>query len=192
MNPLKNPSGNSVVMNCALPSSPRLWFITTAVKFSAAMSGATVWMPPRTGRSSQPVPPFSPHAEWAESLADSLLTPEFPISMLEAIGRRLRRNYMFIYLILGLAWMMKIYLHPFPAATWEEFISRAALGSISGQSVFMAGIIFTGFMALLALFTIRLNQTSGEVLPKFDFADLEGDTTPLSKRFPISIFHPGI
>jgi len=130
------------------------------------------------------VPPFSPHAEWAESLADSLLTPEFPISMLEAIGRRLRRNYMFIYLILGLAWMMKIYLHPFPAATWEEFISRAALGSISGQSVFMAGIIFTGFMALLALFTIRLNQTSGEVLPKFDFADIEGDTTPLSKRFP--------
>ena len=130
------------------------------------------------------VPPFSPHAEWAESLADSLLTPEFPISMLEAVGRRLRRNYMFIYIILGLAWMMKIYLHPVPAVSWEEFISRAALGSISGQTVFMAGVIFTGFMALLALFTVRLNQTSGEVLPKFDFADLEGDTTPLSKRFP--------
>lgn len=130
------------------------------------------------------VPPFSPHAEWAESLADSLLNPEFPITMLEAIGRRLRRNYMFIYLILGLAWMMKIYLHPFPASSWEQFISRAALGTISGQSVFMAGVIFTGFMALLALFTIRLSQTSGEVLPKFDFADVEGDTTPLKRRFP--------
>jgi uncharacterized membrane protein len=130
------------------------------------------------------VPPFSPHAEWAESLADSLLNPEFPITMLEAIGRRLRRNYMFIYLILGLAWMMKIYLHPFPASSWEQFVSRAALGSISGQTVFMAGVIFTGFMALLALFTIRLSQTSGEVLPKFDFADVEGDTTPLKNRFP--------
>ncbi len=104
--------------------------------------------------------------------------------MLEAIGRRLRRNYMFIYLILGLAWIMKIYLHPFPASSWEQFVSRAALGSISGQTVFMAGVIFTGFMALLALFTIRLSQTSGEVLPKFDFADAEGDTTPLKRRFP--------
>jgi len=130
------------------------------------------------------VPPFSPHAEWAESLADSLLNPEFPITMLEAIGRRLRRNYMFIYFILGLAWMMKIYLHPVPASSWEQFISRAALGTISGQTVFMAGVIFTGLMALLALFTIRLSQTSGEVLPKFDFADVEGDTTPLKKRFP--------
>lgn len=130
------------------------------------------------------VPPFSPHAEWAESLADSLLNPEFPITMLEAFGRRLRRNYMFIYFILGLAWMMKIYLHPFPASSWEQFVSRAALGTISGQTVFMAGVIFTGFMALLALFTIRLSQTSGEVLPKFDFADVEGDTTPLKRRFP--------
>ena len=131
------------------------------------------------------VPPFSPHAEWAESLADSLLNPEFPISMLEAIGRRLRRNYIFIYIILGLAWVMKIYLHPTPALSWDDFIQRAALGSISGQTVFLAGIFFTGFMLLLALFTIRLSQTSGEVLPKFDFMDVEGDTTPLKKRFPL-------
>lgn len=131
------------------------------------------------------VPPFSPHAEWAESLADSLLNPEFPISMLEAIGRRLRRNYIFIYVILGLAWVMKIYLHPIPAHSWDNFIQRAALGSISGQTVFLAGIIFTGFMLLLALFTIRLGQTSGEVLPKFDFMDVEGDTTPLKRRSPL-------
>jgi len=38
------------------------------------------------------VPPFAPHPEWAESLAESLLNPEFPISMWEAFGRRFRRN----------------------------------------------------------------------------------------------------
>lgn len=130
------------------------------------------------------VPPFSPHAEWAESLADSLLNPEFPISMLEAIGRRLRRNYFFIYIILGLSWILKIYIHPTPVASWEEFIQRANVGSIPGMTVFLAGIIFTTFMVLLALFTIRLSQTSGEVLPKFDFMDVEGDTTPLKKRIP--------
>lgn len=130
------------------------------------------------------VPPFAPHAEWAESLADSLLNPEFPISMLEAIGRRLRRNYFFIYIILGLSWILKIYIHPVPATSWDEFIHRADVGSIPGMTVFLAGIIFTGFMVLLALFTIRLSQTSGEVLPKFDFMDVEGDTTPLKMRIP--------
>jgi len=130
------------------------------------------------------VPPFAPHAEWAESLADSLLNPEFPISMLEAIGRRLRRNYIFIYIILGLAWMLKNYIHPLPAQTWSEFLQRGAIGNISGTTVFLMGVGFTVFMVLLALFTIRLNQTSGEVLPKFDFMDVEGDTTPLSKRLP--------
>ena len=47
------------------------------------------------------VPPFHPSPEWAESLAENLLSPSFPISMWEALGRRLRRNYFWIFLILG-------------------------------------------------------------------------------------------
>ena len=38
------------------------------------------------------VPPFQPSPDWAESLAENLLHPHFPISNCEAIGRRLRRN----------------------------------------------------------------------------------------------------
>jgi uncharacterized membrane protein len=34
------------------------------------------------------VPPFHPSPEWAENLAENLLTPSFPISMREAFGRR--------------------------------------------------------------------------------------------------------
>ncbi|RIK17275.1 MAG: hypothetical protein DCC51_12555 [Anaerolineae bacterium] len=49
------------------------------------------------------VPPFAPHAEWNETLAESLLQPEFPISRLEAIGRRLRNNYLAIFSILEAA-----------------------------------------------------------------------------------------
>src|SRR3972149_9599384 len=75
------------------------------------------------------VPPFAPHAEWAESLAETLLNPEFPISMWEAFGRRFRRNYVWIFLILGVAWALKGFLHPVPATSWDEFISRSALGS---------------------------------------------------------------
>ena len=44
------------------------------------------------------VPPFAPGEDWAESMAESLLHPDFPISRLEAFGRRLRRNYFWIYI----------------------------------------------------------------------------------------------
>ena len=80
------------------------------------------------------VPPFAPHSEWAESLAETLLNPEFPISMWEAFGRRFRRNYVWIFLILGVAWALKGFLHPVPATSWDEFISRSALGSIPSTS----------------------------------------------------------
>src|SRR5574337_765024 len=60
------------------------------------------------------VPPFGPSPDWAESLAENLLSPRFPISMWEAFGRRLRRNYLWIYFMLGAAWVGKTYLFPTP------------------------------------------------------------------------------
>ena len=51
------------------------------------------------------VPPFGPAPEWAEKLAHTLLQPSFPISVWEAFGRRLRRNYGWLYLVLALAWL---------------------------------------------------------------------------------------
>ena len=58
------------------------------------------------------VPPFHPSPDWAEALADNLLTPRFPISYWEAIGRRLRRNYLYIYGVIGIAWIARIGLAP--------------------------------------------------------------------------------
>src|SRR5512138_3583275 len=74
------------------------------------------------------VPPFHPSPEWAESLAENLLSPSFPISMWEALGRRLRRNYFWIYMILGLSWLAKIWLFPEPAVTMLDFIQRPSIG----------------------------------------------------------------
>ena len=64
------------------------------------------------------VPPFQPAPDWAESLAENLLQPHFPISMWEALGRRLRRNYIWIYLILSVAWLAKTALYPNPVTSW--------------------------------------------------------------------------
>jgi uncharacterized membrane protein len=121
------------------------------------------------------VPPFAPHPEWAESLAESLLHPEFPISMWEAFGRRFRRNYMWIFLILGIAWAFKSFLHPTIATTWAEFLDHSALGPIPGWMVLMAGLIYNGALFLIGLGTAGLTQASGEVLPRYgEFPVLSG------------------
>jgi len=114
------------------------------------------------------VPPFGPHPEWGESLAQSLLQPEFPISMWEAFGRRFRRNYMWIYLVLGLAWALKCFLHPVPAASWQELVARSALGGIPGWGMVALGLIFNSVLFLIGFATVGLHQASGEVLPKFE------------------------
>jgi len=115
------------------------------------------------------VPPFHPSPEWAESLAENLLSPSFPISMWEAFGRRLRRNYLWIYLILFVSWIGKSYLFPQPATSLDEFITRGAIGPIHGIVVIAMGVIYHAFLLLIAIGTIGMTKATGEVLPRYSF-----------------------
>jgi uncharacterized membrane protein len=118
------------------------------------------------------VPPFHPSPDWAESLAESLLTPHFPISSWEAIGRRLRRNYLWIYAIVGLAWVANLWLMPTPVNDLPHFIERAAIGGLSGQIVLALVALYFLALGFFALLTLNLRQASGEVLPRFDLPNL--------------------
>jgi uncharacterized membrane protein len=120
------------------------------------------------------VPPFHPSSDWAESLAENLLHPQFPISLWEALGRRFRRNYLWIYVVLGIAWLSKVWLHPTPAGTWTQFISRASIGAIPGEVVVAAGLLFNVTLMLIGLVTVGLQQASGEVLPRYGVLGLNG------------------
>lgn len=113
------------------------------------------------------VPPFSPHPEWAESLAESLLQPDFPISMWEAFGRRFRRNYQWLFVILAAAWVAEIYLQPTTVQVWDEFVARAAVGGIRGEVVLTIGLVYNAVLFAIGFGTARLTHASGEVLPKF-------------------------
>lgn len=117
------------------------------------------------------VPPFQPAPDWAEGLAENLLHPSFPISMWEAFGRRLRRNYYWIYTVLGAAWLVRIGLLPTQAASWYEFFQRASIGGLSGELVLAAGLLINGLLFVTGLLTAGLHQSSGEVLPRFADAD---------------------
>ena len=113
------------------------------------------------------VPPFHPSPEWAESLAENLLSPSFPISMWEAFGRRLRRNYLWIFLILFVSWMGKSYLFPEPALSLQEFIQRGAVGPINGIVMIALGISYHVFLLLVAIGTVGMTKATGEILPRF-------------------------
>jgi uncharacterized membrane protein len=113
------------------------------------------------------VPPFQPSPEWAESLAESLLSPSFPISMWEAFGRRLRRNYLWILIILGASWVGKSYLFPNPVTSAAEFITRCAVGPIPGNVVIGLGIGYYCFMLLVAIGTLGMTEATGEILSRF-------------------------
>jgi uncharacterized membrane protein len=120
-------------------------------------------------------PPFGPHQEWAARLADSLLTPEFPITYLEALGRRLRRNYIWIYLILGLAWGVKLMLHPSPADSLETFFAHAGIGFIPGHIVAFFVACFFFIIFFIAVLTAGLRASAGEVLPHSEALALSND-----------------
>jgi uncharacterized membrane protein len=118
--------------------------------------------------------------DWAAHLAADLITPHFTISEWEAVGRRLRRNYLWIFILLALSWNLKVYLHPQPALHFNEFIARAAVGVVPGSIVFICGVIFNTVLLVFAVATVRLRQATGEVLPRHEFS-FRGITT----RMPV-------
>lgn len=127
------------------------------------------------------VPPFHPSPEWAESLAENLLSPHFPISMWEAFGRRLRRNYFWIFLILGVSWVAKSWLFPKPPANFSEFVLRSAVGPIPGQVMLALGLLYYGSLLVMALATISMTRATGEVLPRFGEDTLTSFFSPEGK-----------
>ena len=108
---------------------------------------------------------IAPDKEWAEHISADLITPHFTISEWEAVGRRLRSNYMWIFMLLALSWTLKVYIHPFPAPNFEVLIQRAQVGIAPGWLVVFVGMLFNVFMFGLAIVTLKLKNASSEVLP---------------------------
>lgn len=89
--------------------------------------------------------------DWRKLLAEDLLLPGFKISRFEALSRRLKRNYVFIYIIILAAWITKIFLHAQPHVTdWRTFYAALSVGpSIPGWLV--AIFFFSTLIAVLGV-----------------------------------------
>ena len=73
------------------------------------------------------------------------------LSLIDAVGYRIRRNYGFLFLLVLLTWSLKLDLHPGPAAGVGELIGRAAVGALDGSIIVLALTAFAVTALALAL-----------------------------------------
>lgn len=67
------------------------------------------------------------------------------LSLFQAVGYRLRRNYGYVLILVVIAWVLKLDVHPVPAEHLREMVDRAAIG------VLLPGPVVVTFMAFLVI-----------------------------------------
>jgi uncharacterized membrane protein len=102
---------------------------------------------------------------WNEILYRDYAAPSMHITLLEAIGRRLRRNYGWIYLIQVTCYVGKLLIHPFPIDSIQDIWSRAAIGPVPGQIVLLCGLIFHSTWMMIAFMTYRSRRGADRARP---------------------------
>ncbi len=88
---------------------------------------------------------------WRDALASEYRRPRYPVSMLTAIARRVRSNYIWILLVQMLAYLGKLLVHPTPAPSAAAVLERAAIGPLPGWFVLGAGGVYVAAWVGLAL-----------------------------------------
>lgn len=94
----------------------------------------------------------SPMRQWRQMITGDLHSPKFKSTLLEAIGFRLRRNYLFIFSLIFGAWWLKLTLHPSQAYSWNELYERMSIGWIPSGVVLTFQCLF-----IIALVTIAVS-----------------------------------
>jgi uncharacterized membrane protein len=100
--------------------------------------------------------------EWKKLVCEDLILPSFKISRLEAVGRRLKRNYVFIFILIMVAWVTKIFLHASMTLDGVPAFYRALrVGHIPS---WLVAFIFVGTLVSVIGITIYVGKkTTGEV-----------------------------
>lgn len=91
--------------------------------------------------------------DWAETLSHDMEWPHFHMPWWEAVGRRLRRNYQWIYAILLGSWVVVLMSHPTSTTSLSEVISRASIGPFSGLLVIAGMLVFYAALAGLGIYS---------------------------------------
>lgn len=99
-----------------------------------------------------PAPDYA--SNWQQILGEGLREPRFRISPADAFSRRLRRNYIWMFMILLLAWVLKISTPALQShggglelvRSAREAVGNASLGPVPGALVLAAVAAFYGYL----------------------------------------------
>jgi len=113
----------------------------------------------------------SPESTWREMVAGDLDKPKYKTTMLEAIGFRLRRNYVFIFAIVLGGWIAKVISQPSMVRSWRELWERIAGHWLPPWLLLGGGLLF--YLTLGVVMWYGRHIHAGE--PEDEIAGLEAD-----------------
>ncbi len=100
--------------------------------------------------------------DWRKLVAEDLLIPSFKIGALEAVGWRLKRNYLFIYLVILAAWLAKVFIHAkVRIDSVETFYTALAIGQI--PSWIVAVVMLGTFLGTIGIVAYVASRFTGEI-----------------------------
>lgn len=95
---------------------------------------------------------------WRAELASDLRYPEYKMSLSEAIAKRLRANYIYLFLVMTAGWILKVVTHPRSAENWQDFLTHARVGPLPG---IMTLLFILAFLLHLFYLAKRCHRDSG-------------------------------
>jgi len=97
---------------------------------------------------------------WDNLLANDYECPQFHISFIRVVGRRLRKNYAWVFAIQLLAFCGKLAIHPTPLINADKFFERASIGPVPEHVVLLCGVIFDGTWSVVSIWTYAIDRTA--------------------------------
>jgi uncharacterized membrane protein len=113
----------------------------------------------------------SPMRSWREMVAKDLDLPKYKTTLLEAMGFRLRRNYLTIFAIVLGGWFVKLSIHPVFVRSWGDFWRHMAVGPCPPWVILVGGLVFYGGLLLLTWWGRHIHAGG----PVDEITGLEGD-----------------
>jgi len=92
---------------------------------------------------------------WRAELASDLRYPQYKMNISYALGRRIGANYIYLFLMLLVGWLMKIKIHPVDVNRWDAYLQQAGIGRVSGWVTFSFMLIFLAHLLLLLIKGLR-------------------------------------
>jgi uncharacterized membrane protein len=104
----------------------------------------------------------SPVSGWGKLVADDLLHPTFKITYHQALRTRLLRNYMPIFTLLLLSWVMKLLMHPQAGSGVSGLLDTMRIGPVPWwASIALIAAVY-GYLGLILILVPRTRSPQEE------------------------------